>query len=182
MWKYLAAKFQFKFSARLETMVKFFLCFILLVSPKAFLSTPVFLEDGGSKLCTLNTIGMIPDGVLERPVYQKVCRQVIPTLGDYVDDSSEQGLSDEVISSSDDDQGEKVHRAILGISKKKEKAQRRAYVEEKWITKVETGWNEDYKRVLSFFAGKSSDDPWYKESPTHWNILISRNMATDNIV
>ena len=97
-------------------MTKFFLWLILTVSPKLFLATPVFLEAGGTKLCTLNTIGQIPVGSAVRPVYQKVCRQVIPTLGDFVDNSSEQVLNDE---ENDDDKNEKVHRAIMMIKEKR---------------------------------------------------------------
>ena len=100
-------------------MTKLFLCFIWAVLPQLFLSTPVFLEAGGSKICTLNTIGKIPVGSAVRPVYQKVCRQVIPTLGDFVDDSSGQTLSNEEISSNDDKKTEKVRRSIIGIKEKR---------------------------------------------------------------
>lgn len=55
----------------------------------AFGASPVFLSDGGTKICTLNNVGTLPStsASVKYPVYQKVCRQVIPTaLGDQIED------------------------------------------------------------------------------------------------
>lgn len=80
-------------------------------------SPPVFLERG-SKICTLNAVGIIPNGNLKHPVYQKVCRQVIPVLGDQISDEEEDkqsrknapgALKDDEAAAS-----EQVRRAIMG--------------------------------------------------------------------
>lgn len=76
---------------------------------------PVFLQ-GDSKICTLNNVGVVPNGGVKFPVYQKVCRQVIPTLGDPISDEDEdrksrkanpRALKDEAAAS------EQVRRAIM---------------------------------------------------------------------
>lgn len=54
----------------------------------------VFLAGGGSKICTLNNVGSLPaanNPSVKYPVYQKVCRAVVPTaLGDQIDDEEEE--------------------------------------------------------------------------------------------
>lgn len=66
--------------------------FLSLVSSKP----PVFLERGGTKICTLNNIGKIPAGrTVAYPVYQKVCRHVIPTMGDPIDDEVDDELQND---------------------------------------------------------------------------------------
>lgn len=75
---------------------------------------PVFLERGGSKICTLNNIGKVPaGGPAYRPVYQKVCRAVIPTMGDPVEDEEAQASQDEVQSDISEDDADIVRRAIM---------------------------------------------------------------------
>lgn len=85
--------------------------FALLVAhlPLALTASAVFLEGAGSKICTLNTVGGIPAGNANYPVYQKVCRHVIPTLGDVINDEEDGKANDEVYS----DVVEAVRRAIL---------------------------------------------------------------------
>lgn len=77
-------------------------------------SVPVFLDDGGSRICTLNNVGVIPAGSVKYPVYQKVCRHVVPTLGDPIDDEKDEKMrkSNKKSSASEDDI-EKVRRAIM---------------------------------------------------------------------
>lgn len=93
-------------------------CKIVLIVAIAALVTiqaapPVFLENG-SRICTLNNVGVIPKGSLNYPVYQKVCRGIIPTLGDAVDDEEGQVKSRKSNSeAAQDDETEKVRRAIL---------------------------------------------------------------------
>jgi hypothetical protein len=77
---------------------------------------PLFLAGNGAKLCTLNNVGTLPSTAVnvKYPVYQKVCRQVIPTaLGDQVDDDFEEvstnANNDEVA----DDEVEKIAQAII---------------------------------------------------------------------
>lgn len=86
---------------------------VVVLSTVQSISPPVFLQ-GDSKICTLNTVGVIPNGNVKYPVYQKVCRQVIPTLGDPISEEDEgtrkanpKALKDEAASS------EKVRRAIM---------------------------------------------------------------------
>lgn len=61
---------------------------VVIISTVQSLPPPVFLQ-GDSKICTLNNVGVIPDGNAKYPVYQKVCRQVIPSLGDPIADDEE---------------------------------------------------------------------------------------------
>ena len=52
----------------------------------------VFIENGGTKICTLNNVGVVPstNAAVKYPIYRKVCRQVVPTaLGDQVEDDEE---------------------------------------------------------------------------------------------
>lgn len=104
--------------------LKVLFLFILAIFPSVLLA-PVFLAGGGTKICTLNNIGSIPKGNMVYPVYQKVCREVIPTLGDFTDDEQSGVLSDETNSSDDDDEAQKVHRAILTTVEKREKPKRK---------------------------------------------------------
>lgn len=106
---------------------KVFVIFFLAILPMAFLAPPVFLSRGGSKICTLNTIGKIPAGSVKYPVYQKVCRQVYPALGDFAEDEDDEKdfLSDE--DESRNDEAEKIVMAILGaerLEKPKKKCNR----------------------------------------------------------
>lgn len=78
---------------------------------------PVFLESAGSRICTLNKVGKIPTGTaIKFPVYQKVCRHVIPKLGDEVNDADELNAEDETVSTGDDEV-DVIRRAILGATK-----------------------------------------------------------------
>lgn len=86
---------------------------VVVLSTVQSISPPVFLQ-GDSKICTLNTVGVIPNGNVKYPVYQKVCRQVIPTLGDPISDDDEgtrkanpKALKDKPVTS------EQVRRAIM---------------------------------------------------------------------
>lgn len=78
-------------------------------------SVPVFLDDGGSKICTLNNVGVIPAGAVKYPVYQKVCRHVVPTLGDPVEDEKDDKMrkSNKKVTENDI---EKVRRAIMSVN------------------------------------------------------------------
>lgn len=95
------------------------ICLIaILVNMSVVLSAPpVFLAGGGKKVCTLNNVGKIPAGALQYPVYQKVCRNIIPTLGDEAVDDETDRLDDAVEAYTNDEEVEKVRRAILGSAK-----------------------------------------------------------------
>lgn len=82
---------------------------------------PLFLAGNGAKLCTLNNVGTLPSTVanVKYPVYQKVCRQVIPTaLGDQVDDDYEE-LPNANMDEIADDEVETLAKAIINPSLKK---------------------------------------------------------------
>lgn len=80
---------------------------------------PVFLEGNGAKICTLNNVGLIPTrGSTKYPVYQKVCRQVTPTLGDPINEDDGYRKSNKPSKDSNDAEIEKVRRAILAPIKK----------------------------------------------------------------
>lgn len=86
---------------------------VVVLSAVHSISPPIFLQ-GDSKICTLNNIGVIPNGNVKYPVYQKVCRQVIPTLGDPIADEDDgtrkanpKAVKDKAASS------EQVRRAIM---------------------------------------------------------------------
>lgn len=68
----------------------FTLCLTLLLISASYCASPVFLAAGGAKICTLNNVGSVPasnNPSVKYPVYQKVCRAVVPTaLGDQIDD------------------------------------------------------------------------------------------------
>lgn len=75
---------------------------------------PVFLDDYGSSICTLNNVGSIPTGAATYPVYQKVCRNVYPALGDQINDEEE--LRKSLKPPANIEQKiEKIRRAILGV-------------------------------------------------------------------
>lgn len=94
---------------------KLFVIFILANLSAVLSAPPVFLESAGTKICTLNNVGKVPTGTaITYPVYQKVCRKVIPRLGDEVSDD-EISADDETETSSDDEL-DSVRRAILGKS------------------------------------------------------------------
>lgn len=61
-----------------------------MLSISSFCAATVFLAAGGAKICTLNNVGSVPasnNPSVKYPVYQKVCRAVVPTaLGDQIDD------------------------------------------------------------------------------------------------
>lgn len=77
-------------------------------------AVPVFLDDGGSKICTLNNVGTIPAGSVKYPVYQKVCRHVVPTLGDPIEDETDDKMrKSNKKASVSDDAVETIRRAIL---------------------------------------------------------------------
>lgn len=64
--------------------------FILISFCAATAFCAVFLENGGTRMCTLNRVGYNKVGAAVAPVYRKVCRQVVPTaLGDQVEDDEE---------------------------------------------------------------------------------------------
>jgi hypothetical protein len=100
---------------------KISLIFSLSALSVALSAPPVFLAGSGTKICTLDKVGKIPvspGGTVVRPVYQKVCRAVIPTLMADEDDDEENdepnALSDEIAADEpDDEQVEQVRRAIL---------------------------------------------------------------------
>lgn len=105
---------------------KFPLIFIMAIIPMALPAPPVFLAGGGSKICTLNVVGKIPNGLFELPVYQKVCREVISSMGDFVNDDIEIVSGNEPPFLTDDrDEAERVHRAILAIYEKREHRKRK---------------------------------------------------------
>lgn len=83
-------------------------------------ASPVFLSDGGAKICTLNNVGTLPSKAsnVKYPVYQKVCRQVVPTaLGDQIEDNDEK---DNDSTGSDDSKSKvsQLRRAIIQQTKK----------------------------------------------------------------
>lgn len=92
------------------------ICLVVILASFAVVqsSLPVFLDDYGSSICTLNNVGTIPKGHLQYPVYQKVCRNVYPALGDQINDEEEMRKS--IRSPVNAEQkAEKIRRAILGV-------------------------------------------------------------------
>lgn len=75
---------------------------------------PIFLDDYGSSICTLNNVGSVPKGAITYPVYQKVCRNVYPALGDQVNVEEEMRKSYKAPSNIEQ-KVEKIRRAILGV-------------------------------------------------------------------
>jgi hypothetical protein len=77
----------------------------------AFSAPSVFLENNGSQICTLNDLGNIVKGPVTYPVYQKVCREVIPTMGKRITVEEE----NKPFRRADDsiDSAETVRRAIM---------------------------------------------------------------------
>lgn len=103
-------------SKYIELKMKLFVILVLANLSAVLSAPPVFLESAGSKICTLNKVGKVPTGTaITYPVYQKVCRKVIPRLGDEVSED-EMSADDETVTSSDDEM-DLVRRAILGKSK-----------------------------------------------------------------
>lgn len=93
----------------------FLIAAVLAVLSFAEAASPIFLENG-SKICTLNNVGSIPSGSVKYPVYQKVCRQVMPMVGDQVEDDQ-----DDIRRSSgerNDEEVDQVRRAILNPQKR----------------------------------------------------------------
>lgn len=93
---------------------------ILIIATASFASSPLFLEH--SRICTLLAVGKIPAGHLQYPVYQKICRQVIPrSLGDAVledlkeveDEVSTNANNNDEVSSTADRKDDELRRAIL---------------------------------------------------------------------
>jgi hypothetical protein len=78
----------------------------------AFSAPPVFLEENGSQICTLNNLGNIVKGPVTYPVYQKVCREIIPSMGKPIStlDQEDKGLRR---SEKANDSAELVRRAIM---------------------------------------------------------------------
>jgi hypothetical protein len=93
-----------------------FFYLILLFVTTTFAASPVFLSGSGAKICTLNNVGSLPakgSSRVKHPVYQKVCRQVVPTaLGDQVedDDNDEEGAA---LKKEDKNKVSQLRRAII---------------------------------------------------------------------
>lgn len=91
---------------------KLFVIFIAITSSTVSSAPPVFLESAG-KICTLNNVGKVPTGKsVSYPVYQKVCRQIIPRMGDEVIDDE---MNEEDVTNNGDGI-EMIRQAILGIT------------------------------------------------------------------
>lgn len=75
---------------------------------------PVFLDDYGASICTLNNVGSIPKGAVTYPVYQKVCRNVYPGLGDQLNDDEKRKSNKSPTNI--EQKVEKIRRAILGVA------------------------------------------------------------------
>lgn len=94
-----------------------FFYFSSIIISMTFAASPVFLAEGGTKICTLNNVGTLPSKghpSVKYPVYQKVCRQVIPTaLGDQMDDNDEEMTEDENLESKKEKEINQLRRAII---------------------------------------------------------------------
>lgn len=91
-----------------------YLIVVLTVAALVQCAPPVFLDDYGSSICTLNNVGSVPKGPVTYPVYQKVCRNVYPALGDQISDEEEMRKSNKSPAQIEQ-KIEKIRRAILGV-------------------------------------------------------------------
>lgn len=103
----------------MKSQVSLFLSLAML--PVVLLQPTVFLTGGGSKICTLQNVGEIPSGgYAVRPVYQKVCRDVVGAVSPGLyNDENDEATDDE------DDNIQKVQTLILAKARKTAKSKRR---------------------------------------------------------
>lgn len=85
-------KATFKVSKRFSTKMSLQVYFYLISICVTATFCAVFIENGGTRMCTLNNVGTAPstNPAVKYPVYRKVCRQIVPTaLGDQIEDDED---------------------------------------------------------------------------------------------